>query len=211
MPTTPGPSSSSAPTRENTIEVNLDDVEQFFNTMDPSPFHHKDLDHDLEEFIMSWATEYPLNEPLRLVVYLQNRPASADAQSVIEHAVHNYFAYRTELNYREFKLLLREGRLSLLIGLLFLSLCLSAAQAAKRLEIPGATIVEASLTIAGWVAMWHPMDVFLYGWWPIRREGKVYRKLSAVPVEVRYSSVASSSSKFVAHASARDQACIQIT
>src|SRR2546426_11314028 len=85
---------------ENTIEVNLEDLEQFFNTMDPSPFHEKDLDHDLEEFIVSWATEYSLHDPLRLVVYLQNRPPGTDAQSVIERAVHNYFAYRTGLNQR---------------------------------------------------------------------------------------------------------------
>ena len=184
--------------RENTIEVNLEDLEQFFNTMDPSPFHEKDLDGDLEEFIVSWATEYPLHEPLRLVVYLQNRPPGADAQKVIERAVHNYFAYKTALNRREFKLLLREARLSLVIGLLFLTLCLSGGQSANRFQIPGASIFETSLTIAGWVAMWHPMDVFLYGWWPLRRAGKVYGKLSAIPVEVRYSEFASSAGKFVA-------------
>ena len=80
---------------------------------------------------------------------------------MIEQAVHNYFVYKTDLNQREFKLLLREGRLSLLIGLVFLTLCLSGGQMASRLQIPGASIAEASLTIAGWVAMWHPMDVFL--------------------------------------------------
>jgi len=63
-----------------------------FNTMDPSPFHEKDLDHDLEEFIVSWATEYPLQEPIRLVVHVQNRPPGIDIQNVIERAVHNYFA-----------------------------------------------------------------------------------------------------------------------
>ena len=95
--------SAPSPKVEKTIEVNLEDLEQFFNTMDPSPFHEKDLDHDLEEFIVSWATEYSLHDPLRLVVYLQNRPPGTDAQSVIERAVHNYFAYRTGLNQREFK------------------------------------------------------------------------------------------------------------
>ena len=129
----------------NTIEVKLQEFEQLFNTIDPSPFHEKDLDHDLEEFIVSWATEYPLHEPLRLVVYLQNRPLDIDAQKVIERAVHNYFAYKTALNQREFKLLLREGRLSLVIGLLFLTLCLSGGQlACNRLQIPGASIVETS-------------------------------------------------------------------
>jgi hypothetical protein len=190
--------------REHTIEVNLEELEQFFNTMDPSPFHEKDLDHDLEEFIVSWAKEYPLQEALRLVVYLQNRTSGTDAQSVIEQAVHNYFGYKTDLNHREFKLLLREGRMSLLIGLVFLSVCLTAGQMASRVQIPGASIVETSLTIAGWVAMWHPMDVFLYGWWPLRREGKVYRKLSTIPVEVRYSPVPSASGKFLVSAGTRE-------
>ncbi len=99
---------------------------------------------------MSWATEYPLHEPLRLVVYLQNHPPSVDAQKVIERAVHNYFAYKTALNQRECKLPLREGRLSLVIGLLFLTLCLSGGQLANRFQIPGASIFETSLAIAGW-------------------------------------------------------------
>jgi hypothetical protein len=141
--------SSPRPKGEKTIDVNLEDLEQFFNTMDPSPFHEKDLDQDLEEFIVSWATEYSLHDPLRLVVYLQNRPPDIDAQSVIEQAVRNYFAYKTGLNQREFKQLLREGRLSLLIGLLFLTLCLGGGQMASRLDIPGANIMETSLTIAG--------------------------------------------------------------
>ena len=93
---------------------------------------------------------------------------------------------------------MRDGRLSLVIGLLFLTLCLSGGQLANRLQIPGASIVETSLTIAGWVAMWHPMDVFLYGWWPLRRAGKVYRKLSAIPVRVRYSEVPKTQDQFVA-------------
>ena len=126
--------------REHTIEVNLEELEQFFNTMDPSPFHEKDLDHDLEEFIVSWVKEYPLHEPLRLVVYLQKPAPGTDAQSVIERAVHNYFAYKTELNHREFKLLLREGRTSLLIGLVFLTLCLSGGQMLAGYKSPAPTL-----------------------------------------------------------------------
>jgi len=34
--------SAPSPKVEKTIEVNLEDLEQFFNTMDPSPFHEKD-------------------------------------------------------------------------------------------------------------------------------------------------------------------------
>jgi hypothetical protein len=96
-------SPSTTQQRENAIEVSLRGVEQFFNTIDPSRFHEKDLDHDLEEFIVSWATEYPLNEPIRLVVHLQMILPDTDTHAVIERAVHNYFAYKTDLNHREFR------------------------------------------------------------------------------------------------------------
>ena len=35
------------------IEISLKSIDQLFNSMDPSPFHEKDLDRDAEEFIMS--------------------------------------------------------------------------------------------------------------------------------------------------------------
>jgi hypothetical protein len=34
------------------IEVFVDRIEQLFNSMDPSPFHERDLDDDAEEFIV---------------------------------------------------------------------------------------------------------------------------------------------------------------
>jgi hypothetical protein len=36
------------------IELKLSGLNQLFNSMDPSPFHERDLDHDAEEFIVSW-------------------------------------------------------------------------------------------------------------------------------------------------------------
>jgi hypothetical protein len=47
------------------------------------------------------------------------------------------------------------------------------------------SLLRESLTIAGWVAMWRPMQIFLYDWWPLLRIGHIYEKLSRVPVELR--------------------------
>jgi hypothetical protein len=90
------------------------------------------------------------------------------------------------MNRRSLSHLLRQGRLSLFIGLSFLALCVSGAEVIVAMTVPGAKIIRESLHIAGWVAMWHPMETYLYGWWPLRHEGKVFRKLSTIPVEVRY-------------------------
>jgi hypothetical protein len=37
------------------IEVFVERIEQLFNSMDPSPFHERDLDDDAEEFIAGWV------------------------------------------------------------------------------------------------------------------------------------------------------------
>jgi hypothetical protein len=112
-----------------------------------------------------------------------------DAQAIIERAVHNYFGYKTALNEREFGQLLREGRISLLIGLSFLTLCLSAGEFVVNHNVPGGMVMRESLTIGGWVAMWYPLEIYLYRWWPLRRTGRIFRKLSEMPVEVRCSGV----------------------
>ena len=52
------------PRHSHSIELELHDLNQLFNSMDPSPFNAKDLDHDAEEFIVSWAQEYPLKRSL---------------------------------------------------------------------------------------------------------------------------------------------------
>ena len=43
-----------------------------------------------------------------------------------------------------------------------------------------------SLLIGGWVAMWRPLEVFLYDWWPIRAEARLFDRLSAMPVRIEY-------------------------
>jgi len=167
------------------IELKLRDMNQFFNTMDPSPFHERDLDHDAEEFIVGWAREFPVREPVELVVHLAEWPAGQDPQVEIGGAVRHYFAYRARLNWLDFRRLMREGSQSLAIGVVFLAVCLLSSEALGG-PSPGRAIqvVREGLAIAGWVAMWRPMEIYLYEWWPLRRRGKVFEKLSRMPVKV---------------------------
>ncbi len=182
----PPPHFQAARVSPGLIEVRLREVTQLFNSMDPSPFQERDLDADAEEFILSWALEYPRRQRLKLVVYLARPPADDDGAATIAQAVRHYFAYRAELNRREFAQLMRQGRTSLIVGLSFLVACFVAAQLIGR---TGAdtwrNIVRESLTIGGWVAMWRPLQIYLYDWWPVRHRGMIYRKLSAMDVEVR--------------------------
>ena len=167
------------------IELNLREIGQLFNTMDPAPFPEKDLDSDAEEFILSWVAEFPLDAPVSLVVHVAEMPAE-NPQTVVEQGVHHYFAYRARLNRMELRRLLKDGQKSLFIGLLFLSVCLTASHAiGGDGSATFRSIARESLTIAGWGAMWRPMQIYLYDWWPVRRRGKLYRKLARMRVDVR--------------------------
>jgi hypothetical protein len=157
---------------------------QLFNSMDPSPFIEKDLDDDAEEFIVSWAQEFSPEASIKLSIYLEQWPAE-DPKELIKAAVHNDFAHRAKITNLEFKRLLRQGRTSLLIGLLFLFICLLLSKELLGSEVgTWAAAMRESLTIAGWVAMWRPMQIYLYDWWPLRRRARIYEKLSHMPVEV---------------------------
>jgi hypothetical protein len=168
------------------IEIFVDKIEQLFNSMDPSPFHEKDLDHDAEEFITSWAQEASPSSPFILIVHVSGPIGPASSPELVETAVRNYFSYRAKLNRLEFKRLLKQGRISLVIGLLFLTMCLLLSEMMLRQQHGTLfRLIRESLTIAGWVAMWRPMQIFLYDWWPLRRLGRIYEGLSRMPVELR--------------------------
>jgi hypothetical protein len=152
--------------------------------MDPSPFHERDLDHDAEEFIVSWAREQAPEATLRLRIVLKQAPDESVAR-MVQESIKHYFSYRAENSRREFRELLREGRTSLLIGLVFLGLMLLA-----RSFVPSAgmwsDLLREGLTISGWVALWKPIDIHLYRWWPVRRLRRLQDRLAACPVEVAF-------------------------
>lgn len=168
------------------IELKLRNLDQMFNSMDPSPFHEKDLDDDAEEFIVGWARELPPHAIPVLVVHLENFPAQDDPTALLRESVRHFFEYKAELTRREFRHLISQGRTSLIIGLVFLATCLAVGELVHRHGSgPVHRIVYEGLLISGWVAMWRPLQIFLYEWWPLQRLRRVYEKLSKMQVLVR--------------------------
>jgi len=171
----------------NVIQLKLREVSQLFNSLDPSPFNEKDLDHDAEEFIVSWARELSREPDLRLLIHLERPLPAGQSAAEVCGSVRHYFGYRASINRLELRDLLQRGQTSLLIGTAFLAVCLFLGHGVAR-HFPGQTfadIAQESLTIAGWVAMWRPMEIYLYDWWPVRRRGQLLTKLSHVRVDVQ--------------------------
>jgi hypothetical protein len=45
--------------------------------------------------------------------------------------------------------------------------------------------LEEGLLISGWVALWRPLEIFLYEWWPVSHQQKIFAKLAYIPIEIR--------------------------
>jgi len=168
------------------IEVKITELNQLFNSMDPSPFHERDLDRDAEEFIVSWAQEHPKQHALKLVVHIANGSIdAAAAQKLISESVAHYFDYSALRGLHDLKHLMREGRASLLIGLLFLGICEVIATLLTPPVGSWQTVMREGLTIIGWVAMWKPLEIYLYRWWPLLAMRRLFQRLSRMTVEVK--------------------------
>jgi hypothetical protein len=166
------------------IMLRLRDLAQLFNSMDPSPFVERDLDADAEEYIMSWAHELPAGKDLELVVQLSVR-APADRVAGVEDAVRRYFAARATIKRLEFGQLMRRGRLSLAVGSVFLATCLLLGELITKSGSGAvAAIATEGLTIAGWVAMWRPLEIYLYDWWPLFEERRRLDLLAKIKVSI---------------------------
>lgn len=172
--------------RVRVIRLHLNHINQLFNSLDPSPFVGRDLDVDAETFIMEWAEEHPARGRFRLDILVNACDDVRAARERVLGAVRAYFAEREVMARREFRRLMGEGRLSLVIGLAFLAVCLGAS---RMIEHHGPDngllmLVSESLWIGGWVAMWRPMEIFLYDWWPLLRRIRLLRRLATVDVQL---------------------------
>jgi len=177
-PKIPDPSKTEAK-----IEMSLTRLAQLFNSLDPAPFHERDLDADAEEYIISSAEELSRQRPLRLVIHLPADQVPRPSAHDLGDAIHNYFAYRAAHEQRRLRILFRDGRIALATGLVFLLCCMLLRELVFSFGHEAVSdILGEGMLIIGWVAMWRPLEIFLYEWVPIRRRCHTLTKLASMPV-----------------------------
>jgi hypothetical protein len=176
-----------AATETCAIQIRLSSIDQLFDTLDPSPFREKDLDKNVEEFIVGWARELHTDLPFTIVVHLPEKQLARPEAKDIGPAITGFFAYNAQEIGLKLKELFRVGRYSLAIGIAVLIVSIVASQmVAQNLEPrPLGKVLEESLIIFAWVANWRPIEIFLYEWWPINRRRRLYQRIAAAKVELK--------------------------
>jgi hypothetical protein len=170
------------------IKVYIRDLDQLFDSLDPSPFHERDLDRAAHEYIVSVAKELPGSAPAALVVFLDRQIGLAEEAHLLGEAIRIYFDRQSQTSQRSSRQRLRRGWGALIVGLVLLvsSVIVSQAVVRRMGQGPLATVLHESLLIGGWVAMWRPMDFFLYEYWVERAQLRIYQRLSRAAVRIVY-------------------------
>jgi len=184
------PKTAYPPTR--CVEVHVAHIDQLFNAIDPSPFHSRDLDADADDYIVKSAKELPKNAALELLIHLDQPPGNRAKLDLVEQAIRAHFEASAQSTQAQLHELFKRGRTSLLIGLAFLSASIGVSQWLGNnpdSDLHAIQMVQQSIVIGGWVAMWRPMEIFLYDWWPVAARIRLLRRLSALKVMVRMRSL----------------------
>jgi hypothetical protein len=172
---------------ETEIAIRARTIGSLFNSFDPSPFREKDIDAEVEAFLVGWVRELPQAAPFTIVVYLPEEEVAKPRAAIIAEAFAHYFGYRAEVAEQDLRELFRVGRRFLAIGIAVLIACLVTSQLVATF-VPYhvvARVLEESLIIVGWVANWRPIEIYLYDWLPIRRRIKLNRRIAAAKVVVK--------------------------
>ena len=179
------PGAETRPVAIGRIDLSLAAPDDLFNALDPSPLVSRDLDDEVEAYIVESARELP-QRAYALAVHFAGPPPAGEQAAALAQAIRAYFLYRCDVQARRLWLLMREGRQALAVGLVFLAMCGSLGVLANRL-VPGpfGGLLNEGLLIVGWVANWRPIEIFLYDWRPMRHRRDILAGLARMEISFR--------------------------
>jgi hypothetical protein len=169
------------------IDLKVRHSRQLFDGRDPAPFNERDLDDDAVEYLLGAAQEIPRTAPLAIAVSISDETEPPLSPETIAEAVRSHFHHLGVQVERRLREHVRRGQIILGVGVLVLVVCLTLAELTLSLPAgPLQRILREGFVITGWVAMWRPLEVLLYDWWPLIDERRQVRRILDAPVSVRY-------------------------
>jgi hypothetical protein len=178
-----------------TIALPLHELRDLFTAPEADPIAEaSDLDalDDLYESGMDYLVSHlrgnRLAKPGLLVLRLAPQAVQAVTAATARRAIDRYCCHKILETKRTLNELLWTGLKALQVGVLFLASCLGLAAALVRTDAaPGSfgDMLTQGLTIIGWVSMWRPVEIFLYEWWPLWRDVRIYDYILRMEIAIQ--------------------------
>ena len=170
--------------------LDLADIRYLFDAPEPDPLNGRYHARSGLDTLLQRLKRAPLpgGAPMALEIRLPADRMQALDEAQVQRALRGRVEAMIGEEEEAMHLLRREMWQSLRVGGLFLSLCLLASALVDRMAgLPDflRTILGESLVIAGWVGLWHPLELVLYAWWPGRFRKGLLGHLAAADIHLR--------------------------
>lgn len=168
-----------AASRLSEVRIRLAKLDHLFQAPEPDPFSGNPHGDSGVDRILNAARPRP-RESISATIVLPASERAPDLEARTRAALEEYCEARIGHITSNKASLRQEGLSTLWRGLLFLALCLLGSRLVGEPRfLPGifGRFLDEGFIIAGWVALWYPLDVLLYQHWPLTREIRLYQRL----------------------------------
>lgn len=142
------------------IEIALDQYTDIFNEWDPAPFKRREIDPDLERYLLECSQEIPLRYPVELCFTVPSTIRNVPMEKEITDALSNCFSFKIYFKKKDLKKIKIQILDYLLIGFVFL--WIGTVFPGKESELIWITILVEGIFIGGWVLIWQAVSLFFF-------------------------------------------------
>jgi hypothetical protein len=175
-------------TNVHDIHFDLADPRELFHAPELDPVRGQPHADSGIERILNRIRPRP-DQPVRATLRLPAAARTPGLEAQVRSGLQQYCDLRIGQIANDIASLRQEGLATLWRGLLFLALCMLGSQVLGEPRfLPGilARFLDEGLIIAGWVALWYPLDALLYQHWPLKRERRLYEQLRGMELKLEF-------------------------
>lgn len=183
MPLATGPAGSNlSPTSTHTIGLQVDRIDDLFQSFDPAPMNRRALSAEVDAFVLDQIEVHSPPEEVSLRIVLpESEAACCDA---VQSAFRDHFARATirkqEALRRHFAVGQRMLGSAIVVALILVLLSQVIAEVS---DIAIVQKIANGISIVVWVTLWRPIEFMIYDWRAMDRQMKTYRRLSKARVQ----------------------------
>lgn len=169
------------------ITLHLDDIRHLFQAPELDPFTGQDYSIPGLEQIINELKPKSLRRQVRTLVLLPKKHLSRNIEQASRAAVQRYCEARIHQITNEMVSLHWQGFKALQTGLIFLAACLLLSTLFDGLQaLPEflRRFLSEGFLIAGWVSLWHPIELLLYEWRPHWRDKQPHERIRDMELRI---------------------------
>ena len=172
------------------IDIYIGCSDEFYNRFDASPDHEREISDEVLTYIRHSVEDMSPDErkKARISVYLEKDLYERECRDhCMVRALRGCFANRLDAEKRKYRHALIKGRRMFLRGMIFLIVCLVACSAYLRVTTKSDLndALSQSFVIIGWVALWRPIEFYLYDRRDMAAGLKELETVCQMPIDIR--------------------------